>query len=60
MSVIPTFAVYTPPSEGLPFLAVMVLHNGEVVAMPYDSAEGARAHNASAEESIAEQIANMG
>jgi hypothetical protein len=42
------FIVYVPPKPGFPFLAVMILPNGEVSAVAYRTAEEAEAHNASA------------
>lgn len=42
---ISTFAVYLPPSMGLPFLAVMITPGGIVSAEAFDSADLADAHN---------------
>ncbi|ALK10756.1 hypothetical protein [Blastochloris viridis] len=39
------FAVYNPPDANLPFLAVMVGLDGNIVAVPYDTAAEAEAHN---------------
>ena len=39
------FRVYDPPKAGLPFLAVMITHDGEVTATPYDTAAEAQVHS---------------
>jgi hypothetical protein len=40
-----TFVVYDPPRSDLPFLAVMIMPNGEVLAMPFATAAEAERHN---------------
>lgn len=40
-----TFVVYNPPQLGLPYLAVMIAPNGEVVAVPFETPAEAENHN---------------
>ena len=39
-----TFAVYNPPKEDLPYLAVIIAPNGEVAAVSYQTAAEAETH----------------
>ena len=45
--------VYDPPAPEFPFLAVAILPNGEVSAVPFATAAEAAAHNAAVEHGIA-------
>jgi hypothetical protein len=49
--------VYDPPSSGLPYLAVLILPNGEVVAKPFPTAQQAEAHNRARTLQAADQLA---
>ncbi len=40
-----TFAVYKPPAEGLPYLAVMVLPSGRAAVEPFPTLAAAEQHN---------------
>jgi len=40
-----TFAIYKPPSEGLPYLAVMVLPSGRAAVEPFSTFAAAEEHN---------------
>ena len=40
-----TFAVYSPPKEGLPYLAVIIAPSGAVAAVSYQTAAEAETHN---------------
>jgi hypothetical protein len=40
-----TFAVYNPPKEDLPYLAVIIAPNGAVAAVSYQTAAEAETHN---------------
>jgi len=39
----PSYAVYTPPVLGLPYLAVIIGRDGTVIGRPFDTAEDAAA-----------------
>ncbi|QKD05293.1 hypothetical protein EB235_30550 [Mesorhizobium loti R88b] len=41
----PSYAVYSPPVLGLPFLAVILAADGTVTARPFDTAGEAAAFN---------------
>jgi len=40
-----TFAVYNPPKEDLPYLAVIIAPNGAVAAVSYQTAAEAETHS---------------
>ena len=40
-----TFAVYDPPKEGLPYLAVIIAPNGAFSAVTFQTAAEAETHN---------------
>ena len=41
----PIYAVYSPPTLGLPFLSVILAEDGTVTARPFDTGEQAAAFN---------------
>jgi hypothetical protein len=43
------FAIYAPPTLGLPYLAAMIKPNGKVTVEPFDTAPQADAHNRTVE-----------
>jgi hypothetical protein len=40
-----TFAVYSPPKEGLPYLSAVIVPTGAVAAVAYQTAAEAEDHN---------------
>jgi|HubBroStandDraft_6_1064221.scaffolds.fasta_scaffold1696228_1 hypothetical protein len=54
-----TFVVYDPPKPGLPFLAVMIMPNGEVIAVPFNTAAEAEHHNAVRAAQAAQKLAEI-
>jgi hypothetical protein len=40
-----SYVVYSPPVDGFPFLAVILLSDGTATARPFDTLEEAATHN---------------